>query len=201
MNNGISNLRFQELEEIASIKKNFNKTDSISFSYIGNVGQAQKLDSFIKLITKHKSINLKIVGSGSDLRRLKLIFKNCNNIEFVGKIDWSGVKEIYKNTDFLFARIGSNYETAVPSKIYEYISAGRPIVIAAKGIAADFSCQFHGVYLVDPDNIKDLELIINKIIKSPYRLKTSEIKKNRELIKKLYIRDKSISNFLVNLTN
>jgi len=201
MTNGISDIRFQELEEISSNQKNFSKTGSISFAYIGNIGQAQKLDSFIKLITKHQLINLKIVGSGSDLRRLKLIFKNFNNIEFVGKIDWNGVKETYKNTDFLFARIGSNYETAVPSKIYEYISAGRPIIIAAKGIAADFSCQFYGVHIVDPDNIKDLELIINKIVKSPYRLKISEIKKNRELIEKMYIRDKSISNFLINLTN
>ncbi len=150
VSNGISLQRFTSLH---SMKKN-HETDTHMLLYVGNVGLAQDLTTLIDAVILHPEITVKVIGKGTDLERIQQYTRDRQtaNIEFVGGVSWEKLGEYYAQADILYAQITSGYESAIPSKLYEYLSLDVPVIYGGVGAAADLAKEFENIEVIEPSN-------------------------------------------------
>lgn len=183
-------------------KYNLDKKDTIV--YIGNVGLAQNLDALVDLANKSKkmkNIQFLIFGDGAykDALSKKIDKLNLVNIKLVGKIQYEKVYTILKYSRISFISLkNSNMTDSIPTKIFDALGSGCPILLLAKGDSCKIIEEFSfGEYA---DNEKDLynkfELMLsnynkydkdkNKVIKKvleKYSRKKIAQKFEREVLK------------------
>lgn len=75
--------------------------------------------------------HLYIAGRGDYDRVLRIYSQRCETIHILGSISREEVKERSIEADYLVS-IGNNLKNMVPSKIFEYMSTGKPIIATSK---------------------------------------------------------------------
>lgn len=182
--NGVSYDKFRRLTEV----KYSTSLDRYTITYVGNVGKSQEFISLINAVKNMRDVRLNIIGGGNALNGLrKFVASNeIKNVFLPGRLNWSRALPYYQTSDLLFASLKKNYSTAVPSKLYEYLSTGLPVLYVGKGAAYDLLRIFKNVFVAGGANEKFLENMIWKLRKiSPER---SEI--NMQHVRKYFIREK-----------
>src|SRR5690606_2470613 len=130
--NGVAKYQFQALSSldtcITSPQREHNKRPVIS--YIGNVGLAQDLTTFVQAARRLPHIEFNIVGTGTDFKRIEEEVKRhaTPNINLWGSVSWEEIPGVYTISDILYAQLTYDYSRAMPSKLYEYLSTGRFII-------------------------------------------------------------------------
>ena len=104
-------------------------------------------------------------------------------------MSWEELRVIYQNSSILYCQLSSNYNSAIPSKLYEYLSTNRSIIFSGEGAAIEFLKQFEGVYFSKSDDYLSLNKTIASIISKNKTHDKNLILKNRDLIKEKYIRE------------
>lgn len=186
LSNGISNERYNDLLQI----KNKRIGKKIKVAYIGTVGIAQNLITLIKAAKKRPKIEFKVIGDGIELEAL---IKYCDsnqvsNVEFLGSISWEDILKVYNDVDVLYANISPNYVTAVPSKIFEYIVVGKPVIFGSVGESREILKNFKHVTLIKPDDVDQLISSLDDLDES---IESDAIDYNRSIIKNSYIREET----------
>ena len=189
LTNGLSLDKISGLREMALIQSDSAEPDGVlRVAYIGNIGIAQKLTSFLDVISGIPFVHCKVVGDGVMREKLEGRFHAQSNIEFTGFLSWDDVVLVYKSADVLYLSIGEEYESAVPSKFYEYMYIGKPVILSAKGKVVQLAGDFSGVFTMDrcskPALSKIFEDTLNGLVKV-------DAGRNRRLIEMHYCRDVS----------
>ncbi|MEZ9155156.1 glycosyltransferase family 4 protein [Vibrio sp. F13] len=155
--------------------------------YVGNVGLAQELDILIDLAEHFDNVKFDIVGAGSDMNRIKSIVssKNLKNVIFHGSVDWNDLLSFYESSDVLYASLGRDYSSAMPSKLYEYASMRKKIFFVGNGVAHDFVSDLDNAISVSHDELKVIDIKFSELVNK--NKVESDI--NRELIKDNFIRE------------
>jgi len=100
-------------------------------------------------------------------------------------LNWENVLPYYQRTSVLFARLDDNYRSAIPSKLFEYLSTGLPVIYCGEGEASRLLKQFDQTTVLKSNDERGLKRAILK-------LKTMEStisEENREQIERKYIRE------------
>lgn len=197
--NGISDANLKSLQsiELKSIQGKVNMT------YIGNVGIAQELEiltEFSKFYQKDTEIN--IVGDGARLPNLKskAINENVSNITFHGEVPADIVRHHLEASDVLFAQIGHSFQLAIPTKVFEYIAAGRKILLGLpEGPAKEVFRDFYGVEIFPVGNVECMKQSYEQLILQEFGGK--ERKLNLDLLNSKYIRENGLTTLLSKLNN
>lgn len=144
----------EELQQKLGIKE----TDIIIL-YAGNIGQPQRIDVLIdsmKLIKHRPEIKLFIIGDGQNKKNLQ---QSCSNeriesVIFLDQMPSEDVNRYYSIADALFIQLEDQliWTDTIPSKIYAYMLAGRPIIAAIKGDGADIIEASQGRCICEPCN-------------------------------------------------
>lgn len=140
----------QRLDDLADLPVPGEDADAGRFtvSYCGLVGHNQGLASLIEVAARMPAVDFVIAGGGPELLELKArAFRDgVKNLQFLGQVTWDEVKRVYARSSVLFAQLvaqGSLAGTAVPSKIFEYMATGRPIIYSGGGVAGE-TVERHG---------------------------------------------------------
>ena len=169
----------------------------IELTYFGNVG-TPKIRSAVRLGKSQSGLHVKIIGEGADLEALqtKVNLENITNVSFLGYIPFENLGTEIHTTDILFAQIGSEYSTAVPSKAFEYIASGKRVILGLPrgGIAESVFCQFRGVYIFATGDIDDLSRVYTEAIQSS--LSEHEVELNRALLRREFLRESAADRFI-----
>lgn len=183
--NGITQAQFDKLQNDNNISKN----KRLKITYVGNVGLAQHLDTFIEAASRLPLVDFIIVGSGTDFERVKGLVNSLSldNLSLLGRIPWDKVKEYYNSTDILYAQLTPDYATAVPSKLYEYLATGKYVIYGGMAQAADRMSEFEHNQVIEPCNAEALIQAIQKFKSNKLRGVVSA--KNIQQVKKQYIRE------------
>lgn len=111
--------------------------------YAGTTGRAQGLDNALESLRLAKeagaNVTMRIVGSGAHLRLLELHAERDDlPVEFLGRLDFEEVIEQYEwcDTALVHLRNWKPLSYTVPSKLYEALSLGRHVTVAANGESA-----------------------------------------------------------------
>jgi len=184
LTNGVSLARYKDL---VMLESEAVKMD-MKITYIGTVGIAQNLITFIKAAELRPMISFQVVGDGIELDRLNKYCRlnEVHNVQFYGSLDWSEILDMYKATDILYANISANYASAVPSKIFEYVSSGVAVIFGSTGVSRDILSKFYGVTMIDPDNVEQLVRALDNMQQPT----AEQVVHNRKLIESKFIRDK-----------
>ncbi len=151
--------------------------DKIIFLYTGRISKDKNIDFllelFVEMSKRHRDIEIKLAGKGPDLNELKKKFGGYKNIEFLGKIDYEKLPEVYQNSNvFLFPSVTDTFGMSV----LEAQSCGIPAVVSDKGgpkeIILNGNTGFVAKALNEGDWESKIEFFIDMIKNYPEEYKT-----------------------------
>ncbi|MFO7839749.1 MAG: glycosyltransferase [Desulfosalsimonadaceae bacterium] len=188
VSNGIGKDQFGRLSRLT---KQSRSNGVLRVTYIGNVGLAQNLKTLVYAVAGYSELEVNIIGHGTDYPNVESEINEigATNVFLHGRVPWNEVISWYEHSDVLYAQLSKDYETAMPSKLYEYLSTGLPVVYGGLGTAAEILSDFENVELVRPDNPEELRSVLLKKAQEP-ELQRSE--KNIAIIQDYFIREDQV---------
>jgi glycosyltransferase involved in cell wall biosynthesis len=109
-------------------------------TYIGNIGLAQGIDQLIyiaeKALEEHLPIRFLVYGSGAEDEKLRQYIKDngIDNFQFMGRLHNKDMRTVLEASDINFVSlVNANLKDSVPTKLYEALGVGCPVLLAAEG--------------------------------------------------------------------
>lgn len=139
--------------------------------YIGNVGLAQGLDSLLAIAENRRDVRFLIFGTGADRAKLeaKAERKGLENVEFCGIIGPSEVKSVLENAAASYIPlVSSKLSDSIPTKLYEALACGCPVVLAAAGDSVRILEESGLGTAVAPERQECLLRVFSKVIDSDW---------------------------------
>ncbi len=139
ISNGID-LAFLEQKEDVGIVKQYMSDSKPTCVYIGNVGLAQGLSSLLRLATKYPGVRFLIFGGGAEEQLLekKIREQKLENVCLCGKVSARGAFTILHHASCAYIPlVNSNLKDSIPTKLYEALACGCPVLLAACGDAVN----------------------------------------------------------------
>lgn len=111
-------------------------------TYAGLIGRPQALGVLCDVARLLPDVTFNIVGEGSELGEVVRRAESMQlaNVRFLGYVSRERLAAVYRESDVLFAQLhasGVHSATGLPSKLWEYMAAARPIVYAGEGLAVE----------------------------------------------------------------
>ena len=140
--------KFLENKENPDIVERFGLDRRSACVYIGNLGLAQGLTQLLHIAKRAKDIALPIqfllFGSGIEEGMLrKFAQKNgLDNVIFPGHLPNADMYTVLKHAQMSFVSlVNENLRDSVPTKIFEALGAGCPVLLAAAGESAQILAE------------------------------------------------------------
>jgi len=170
--------------------------DSFKIIHFGSLGKANGAQAIIesaKLMKEHNDVEFLFVGGGSTEKELteQIEKNNLNNVKFLGKFPMKEVSEIVNFSDvsiISFLDLPILY-TNSPNKLFDSLSAGKPIIVNSAGWTKDIAEKYNCGYYVNPNQPQEL---VDKImfLKDHQEIVEEMGRNSRNLAETVY--DKSI---------
>lgn len=159
-------LRNSEDEDIIT---EYSLDSKFSCVYIGNVGLAQGLGALLDLAkkTKHKNVQFLIFGTGAERAVLEQRAKaeGLDNVRFCGVIEHNKVFTVLRKAQMSFIPLkSSNMRDSIPTKVYEALGIGCPVLLMAEGDACDVVNESGLGRCVSPDCVERLSTVFDEMI-------------------------------------
>lgn len=161
--NGVDLIKFKDGEKENHIRNKFNLNQHFVVSYIGTLGLAHGLETFINSaeILKNKTkIKFILVGEGAKKDELKklAIEKKLDNIIFVDQIPREEIPDFIRASDVCVVLLKKSnlFEKVIPSKIFEIMGCSRPIILGVLGESKAIIEEANAGYSIEPENPQEL---------------------------------------------
>lgn len=138
--------------------------------FAGNMGPAQALTAVItaaRLIQdKHPQVQFVFVGSGLDTDALRASAADLQNVSFLPRRHPSEMVPLFREADALLVHLRdeSHFAITIPSKTQDYLAAGRPIIMAVRGDAANIVRESGGGVVCEPEQPEHLVAAIESLL-------------------------------------
>lgn len=180
------------------IKDNLSLGDKILVTYLGNIGLAQGLDAIIEAATilKERSIEnviFSIIGGGVLRASLeqKAALRGLNNVVFNGPFSRKKAFKHMVDSSALLINLkggGMLYKT-IPSKVFDYLYANKPILYGIEGEGKEILSSLHGNLYFKPSNADSLVESVMNLSKN-YQQYLKNAQNNRSYLLENYSREK-----------
>lgn len=146
-----------------------NPGDVTDLVFAGNIGAAQSVETIIRAAKKmkEKHVHFHIVGSGTELEKLKGLAKELNNVTFYGRRPLEEMPEFYAKADAMLVTLQADpvLSLTLPGKVQSYMAVGKPILAAIDGETAmvirEAGCGYCGKADDVDELVKNIEQFIN----------------------------------------
>lgn len=178
ISNGFDKI-FLENDIDNKIVDEFNLKEKFTLVYAGNVGLAQGLDIIIDAaenLKDYNDIQFLIIGDGLEKDELEQRAKKAelNNLKFLGLYPHKKIYTFLRYSDASIIPLkNENLKDSVPSKLFESLGAGCPVILSAAGESAKIVNDSNGGLTVEPGDsaaLKDaiLQLYNNEDLKRDF---------------------------------
>jgi len=180
--NGVDLERYRPLQEKdESLAGKYELKNKFVIGYIGTHGLAHALENVIEaaeLIIKEENIRIVFAGGGADRSRLEKIVseRGLENIVMIPRQPKDKMPQVWSLCDISLVHLKDAplFKTVIPSKIFESMAMGLPIIMAVPiGEATDIIEEYKAGINVSPGYPKELSE------------KFLELAKDKELVRKL----------------
>jgi colanic acid biosynthesis glycosyl transferase WcaI len=170
--------------------------------YAGLHGLAQGLEQIIEAADRLRdtSITFVLVGDGPVKRALAsdAQARGLSNIKFLDPLPQEQMPALIAAADIVLVPLKTRIPGAVPSKLYEAMSAGRALIVIASGEAADIVSRHRAGVVVAPGDIPALTTSLLDLARDlPYREQLGT--EARRVAMTLFDRSVSIARFIRHL--
>ena len=157
-----SDMQFEKISITNSIKLKYKSNDEFIIIYAGILGIAQNLKTILDtaIILKNENIRFLLIGTGPEEKLLKDYSKQSNieNVEFIGEVPKEKINDYLSLADCGIIPLKNIpvFDSTIPSKLFDYMSANLPILLGVKGEAKEILNESKAGIYFEPDNSKDL---------------------------------------------
>lgn len=127
--------------------------------YAGNIGEGQGLPKIIPGLASalRRSHEFWIVGDGGQREELQAAVSNLANVRLMTPVGREDLLGLYQKSDILFLHLNDYpaFRKVLPSKLFEYLATGKPVVAGVAGYPASFLLQVAGVSVFAPCHVQD----------------------------------------------
>lgn len=167
-----------ERETTRNVREEFGWSRKFIVMFAGNLGMVQGLETVIEAAALlrdakvEESIEFILVGDGADRPRLERLIseKGVTNVRFAGQHPSSEMPAFMRAADVLLVHLRCSQiaDHAIPTKILSYMAAGRPVLCATGGAAADLIRSAEAGIVTDPGDAAALvEAVVHLASLSP----------------------------------
>lgn len=163
VSNGVDTSMFDPKENGNWIRDKYDLQSSFVVTYAGAIGLANDLSTLLDaaaLLADTKEIHILIVGDGKERRNLIELsrLQGLKNVTWVGAVPKSAVGEYLGASDACLAILMDipMFKTTYPNKVFDYMAAGRPTLLAIDGVIREVIEDAEGGVFVKPGDSKAL---------------------------------------------
>jgi glycosyltransferase involved in cell wall biosynthesis len=147
-------------DERRAARRDLGWGDDFVVLFAGNLGLVQGLDSVIRAaaeLPRGGGIRVVLMGDGADKDRLESLAAEldvADRVQFVPRQPVSAMPMMMAAADALLVHLRRSELSrwVIPSKTLSYLAAGRPIVMAMEGAAADLVAAAEAGVVIPPDD-------------------------------------------------
>ena len=168
--NGVNQELFYPREKSKELIDKYYLKDKFVISYVGAHGISQSLSTILKVaksLIDEKDIQFLFIGEGAEKDKLKEIAReqNITNVKFIDSQPKELIPEFYSTSDICLIPLKNIelFKTFIPSKMFEIMACGIPIVASLEGEAADVLNDSKAALVVQPDNPEEIKQAIIKL--------------------------------------
>lgn len=151
--------------------------DEFLAGYIGTVGIAHGLDCIVsaaEICRDHPNLRFLIMGEGAEKARLQATAaqKGLTNLIFRDFVPHDQIINYIAALDTSIVHLKAHpvFKTVIPSKIFEHMALGLPIVLGVEGESADIITDAGCGVLVQPENPEALADAVRDLAANPAKL-------------------------------
>ena len=146
---------------------------ALNITFAGNIGTTQSIETILYAAQKLKDENIRfnMYGDGSGLLSLKDLAENklkLENVIFHGRIPLDQVPGKYAESDGLIVTLSDNpvLSMSFPGKIQTYMAAGKPVIGAVNGEAAEIIKEAECGFCANAEDVDGLVECIKEFMTS-----------------------------------
>ena len=168
--NGIDESFLQNDVDEDLVRRLHLETGSIC-AYVGNIGLAQGLGTLLDIAKARPGARFLLFGDGADRANLEARTKaeGISNVEFCGRVDGRGVYTVLRHAAVAYVPlVSSRLRDSIPTKMYEALACGCPVLLAAEGDAADLLDECGLGAHAAPEDPASLLAAFDQLLESPF---------------------------------
>ena len=184
------------------IRKEYIGDANLLVSYIGTHGMAQGLNKVLEAafsLRHNREIKFLFVGDGAEKKALIEWAKEhkLSNITFVDQQPRDRIPKFYQASDVCLVPLRNQplFSAVLPSKIFEIMACGIPIILGVKGEAKKLIEEAGCGIVVEPEDAHELTRTILKLYENP-AICAQFGKKGRSYIVKHFSRERLATDYL-----
>ena len=139
--NGVDPNMFNPQDRGENVRRRFGLESKFVWTYAGALGLANDIDTLLHAaahLRDEDDIHLLLVGGGKEMDRLQELARSLDlpNVTFAGPQPKSEVAAFLAASDACVAILKNipMFRTTYPNKVFDYMAAGRPILLAIDGV-------------------------------------------------------------------
>ena len=163
--NGVDVQMFNPQADGATVREKLGLTDQFIVLYAGAHGQANDLTTFLEAAQQvknegHSNIVFLLVGDGKEKANLISYSQGLglNNVRFIDAQPKTEIANFLAAADVCVATLQDipMFSMVYPNKVFDYMAAGRPVVLAIDGVIREVVEKGQGGIFIPPGNAEAL---------------------------------------------
>jgi colanic acid biosynthesis glycosyl transferase WcaI len=205
--NGVDTRLFAPRDPCSDVARTLGLEDKFVVSFIGTIGIAHGLETLIasaeRLQTTYPDIRFMIIGDGAERERVMNMAraKNLRNISFVPQQSREKIPAYIasSNVCLVLLKKAEVFETVIPTKMLEYMSCARPVILGVGGQAKEIVQRARAGICIEPENASALCDAVLKLRADAFMC--ADLGRNgREYIVRNFSRERTAVDYLEVLT-
>ena len=161
LSNGANTKVFHPQKRTGEARARLTRNDEFVVLYAGLHGLAQGLEQILdaaQQLQQEEGYRFVLIGDGPHKKSLirKAEGAGIRNVTFLDSMPSTAIPELLAAADMVVVPLGMHIPGAVPSKLYEAMASGRPIVLVAGGEAAELVRRHKAGMVVMPGQVSSL---------------------------------------------
>lgn len=172
LSNGVDTGSFRPDKRTSEARAELVSDGDCVVLYAGLHGIAQGLDQLLaaaQRLSDRSGLRFVLIGDGPEKRALiaKAQELSLSNVRFFESRPADQIPTLVASADIVLVPLKMFIPGAVPSKLYEAMASGRPVILIAEGEAADIVERHEAGIVVRPGDIETLADAIRTLHKDP----------------------------------
>ena len=160
-----------DYETRQSIRQTYGWTHKFVSLFAGNIGVVQGLETAVRaaaLLPRDSGFLISMIGDGADRQRLQELAKSLDvndRIQFLDRRPAEEMPSIMEASDALLVHLkrAPIADWVIPTKVFAYLSAGKPILMAMGGAAAEMVKDSGASIIIRPEDVAALSQGIHSL--------------------------------------
>jgi glycosyltransferase involved in cell wall biosynthesis len=162
--NGVETAQFCPAQPDPSLRKQLGTEEKFVVCYIGTIGMAHGLETLVEAAARLKAaapgVHFVVVGEGAEKENVAAMARarKLDNLQFLDQQPRALIPRFITTSDACLVMLKRTplFKTVIPSKMLEFMSCGRPLILAVDGQARKILQEAKAGIFVEPEDVEAL---------------------------------------------